>query len=593
MALEPSRYRNVETIATAIALTVLVWVVFAQTLRYGFINFDDDRYVYDNPIITGGITWAGLSWVWTHSHSRLWHPLTTISHMLDCQLFGLHAGGHHFVNVLLHNVGVVLLFLILRTLTGTFWRSAFVAAVFAVHPLRVESVAWISERKDVLSGVLAFLTVGAYWYYAKRPSAKRFGLVVSIYALGLLSKATLVPLPVVLLLLDYWPLRRTGDFRRFVSLTAEKIPLLFLAAVASLATLHAQKVTMPSLAQLSVLPRIKNAFVSIAIYVRQTFWPTDLAIFYPHPHDQLRAAVVIGCAALVLGASVAVIFLRRFYPYFFVGWFWFLILLLPVIGLTQAGLQGHADRFTYLPQIGLLIALSWGAADLTAQWRRRAFLFGPVAAAILCALTLLSWRQTIYWHDSISIWTHALAVTTDNETAHQNLAAALYQAGNRTEATRHQRSAAIIHWQTFSRDDPYDNHARDELGALLVQTGHVREAMTLWQESLRLDPNDGNALNNLAWVYATSTESALRDGTKAVQLARQAVSLPKGDSPIVLRTLAAAEAEGGNFTDAVTAGERAIALAQAQGNQSLVATLRREIELYQTATAYREAAPSD
>ena len=574
-------------------LAVLVWIVFAQTLHYGFVNFDDDRYVYDNTVVSRGLTWAGFLWVWTHDHASLWHPLTSLSHMLDCQLFGLRPAGHHFINVCLHMLAAVLFFLVLRQMTGALWRSAFVAAVFAIHPLRVESVAWISERKDVLSGVFVMLTLAAYTSYTRKRSGIRYGLVALFYAAGLLSKATVVPLSVALLLVDYWPLRRVNTLRDWKPLILEKIPLLALAGVSSFATLHFQQITMPSLAQLALFPRIKNAIVSTVIYLRQTFWPVDLAIFYPHPHDQLRTAVVFACAAILIAITVVAILVRRQYPYLLGGWLWFLLMLSPVIGLTQAGLQGYADRFAYLPHLGLLTAAGWGASDLSRAWPHRYNARAVIAGIIILALTGTAWRQANYWRDSVTVWTHALAVTTNNQTAEQNLGAALWQQGNRRESARHTRAAAIIHWQIFLRDDPYDVHARDELGALLVQTGHLRDALAQWRESLRLQPDDGNALNNLAWVFATSTEESVRDGARAVELATKAASLPGGDSPVVLRTLAAAHAEKGDFASAVLTAERALASAQAQQNASLVASLRHELNLYQAGIPDREVVPEE
>jgi len=278
------------TIAVCIFLTAIIWIVFGQTLGHDFVNFDDDHYVYENTQVSRGLTFDGFKWLLTHSHASLWHPLTTLSHMADCQIYGLKAGGHHFTNIILHNIAAVLLFLVLRGMTGkgqtnasaartSDWRSAFVAAIFAIHPMRVESVAWIAERKDVLSGVFFMLTLGAYLHYALKPSVGRY-LTMSIFlACGLMSKATFVAVPVVLLLLDYWPLQRASDFPSARRMIVEKIPLFVLSAAASVATMFTQTVTMASLEQLPLLPRLKNAAVSLVAYLRQMFWPTDLAVF--------------------------------------------------------------------------------------------------------------------------------------------------------------------------------------------------------------------------------------------------------------------------------------------------------------------------
>jgi tetratricopeptide (TPR) repeat protein len=576
-------------------------LVFSQTLSHDFINYDDDLYVYKNAEVSRGLTLEGFKWLLTHSHANLWHPLTTLSHMIDCQVYGLRPPGHHFTNVLLHNVGVMLLFVVLSQMTGCVWRSAFVAAIFAIHPMRVESVAWVAERKDVLSGVFFALTLGSYMRYARAPSVGRY-LTTSIFVVcGLMSKATFVTVPLVLLLLDYWPLNRgqrsevrgqTTEVRSQWSvvrgLVLEKIPLFVLSAAAAAATIFAQTVTMATLEQLPLLPRIKNAAVSLMVYLRQMFWPDDLAIFYPHPHDQLNIWLVLALAGLIILITLLAIILRQKRPYLFVGWFWYLILVAPVLGIFQAGLQSRADRFTYLPHIGITIALTWTVADLTQQWRVHRAMLSSIAICVVTVFTICAWRQTTYWRDSISVWERALAVTSNNQIAHQDLAAALWNRGRIAESRIHSRSAEIIHAQTTLKDFPLDVPTRDNLGVLLVKAGDAAGAIQQWNTSLQIDSNDGNALNNLAWVLATYSLDAVRDGKKAVELAEKASRLPGGESPIVLRTLAAAYAESSDFVKAIAAAQRAMELATAQGNNSLVETLQHEIELYQTQTAYRE-----
>ena len=579
------------TIAVCIFLTAIVWVVFGQTLGHDFVNFDDDRYVYENPEVSRGLTIDGLKWLLTHSHASLWHPLTTLSHMTDCQIYGLKAGGHHFTNVVLHNIGAVLLFLVFRGMTGCIWRSAFIAAIFAIHPMRVESVAWVAERKDVLSGVFFMLTLGAYLHYTRAPSLSRYVTMSIFFVCGLMSKATFVTVPLVLLLLDYWPLQRASDFRAWQGLAIEKIPLFVLSAAASLATLFAQTVTMASLDQLPVLPRLKNAVVSLIAYIRQIFWPTDLAVFYPHPHDQLNIWIVVTAAALVIAITLVAIFVRQKHPYVFVGWFWYLLLLVPVLGIVQAGLQARADRFTYLPHIGITMLLTWTCADLTQQWRNRRVVLTSMAACAIAASIILAYQQTTYWRDSISLWERALAVTQDNQTAHQNLAAALWSKGKTTDARMHSRAAAITHARTTLKDYPFDVPTHNDLGVLLVQNRDVRAGIEQWETSLQIDPDDGNALNNLAWVLATYPADTIRDGKRAIELAEKAAVLPGGEAPIVLRTLAAAYAEAGDFSNAVNTAQHALDLATKQNNTSLLATLRHEIELYQARTPYRESPP--
>jgi cytochrome c-type biogenesis protein CcmH/NrfG len=511
--------------------------------------------------------------------------------MADCQTYGLKPGGHHFTNVVLHNIGAILLFLVFRGMTGSIWRSAFVAAIFAIHPMRVESVAWIAERKDVLSGVFFMLTLGAYLHYTRRPSFGRYVTMSIFLAGGLMSKATFVAVPLVLLLLDYWPLQRVRDFPDWRRMIVEKIPLFVLSAAAAAATMFAQTVTMASLEQLPLLPRLKNAAVSVMVYLRQMFWPTDLAVFYPHPHDQLNILVVAMTAILIVSITLIAILVHQKYPYVFVGWFWYLVLLVPVLGIVQAGLQARADRFTYLPHIGITMLVTWGCADVAQRWRNRRIILASAATCVTAASMILSYKQTTYWLDSISLWEHALTVTPDNQTAHTNLAAALWTKGRIAESHQHARAAAIARARRTLKDFPFDVPTHNDLGVLLIQNSDVRGGTEQWEISLQLNPDDGNALNNLAWVLASHPENAIRDGKRATELAVKATTLPGGNVPIILRTLAAAYAESGDFSKAIDTAQRAIDLATAQNNTSLLATLRHEIELYQARTPYRESPP--
>ena len=372
-----------------LALVAITWFVFGQTLRHDFVNFDDHVYVYQNPQITQGLTADGLIDAFTHTHARNWHPLTTISHMLDCQLYGLQAGWHHFTNVLLHTVAVLLLFLVLNQMTGAFWQSAFVASLFAIHPLHVESVVWVSERKDVLSAVFFMLTLGAYVRYVRKPSVGRYLTAALFFALGLMSKPMLVTLPFVLLLLDYWPLRRIRsqipglkNQRPGISgpafairpsrkaaarqptisgLLTEKIPLFALSALSCATTLLAQISSTEEFAQLPFMWRLNTATVSYVAYIWQMFWPARLAAFYPHPNDQLPFWQVLLSIAFLISVSLLAILSRKKRPYIFTGWFWYVGMLVPVIGLIEAGEQARADRYTYLPQIGLYILITWAS----------------------------------------------------------------------------------------------------------------------------------------------------------------------------------------------------------------------------------------
>jgi len=416
----PNRGERSVVVAICVGLIAIIAIVFGQSVHHGFVNYDDNTYVYENPRITRGLSVDSLRWAFSHVHSSNWHPLTTISHILDCQLYSLDAGGHHLTNCLLHSAATVLLFLVLRALTGATWRSAFVAAIFAVHPLHVESVAWISERKDVLSGVFFMLTLGAYSRYARVPSLPRYLLVAFVFSLGLLAKPMLVTTPFILLLLDYWPLNRFTNRVVIRRLVAEKTPLLLLSAGSCAATLFAQKGIIITTRQLPIWWRVGNALVSYAVYLWQTIWPTRLSAFYPMREDESELWPVVGALALLIGITTAVIILRRIRPYLFTGWFWYLGMLVPVIGFIQVGVQAHADRYTYLPQIGLGIAAVWGISDL-AQWLNLQRTVRFAAVALIAVLVFLSWRQTGYWRNGETLWTHALSVTNNNEIAHYGL----------------------------------------------------------------------------------------------------------------------------------------------------------------------------
>jgi hypothetical protein len=386
-------------------------MVFGQTLGYGFVNYDDADYVYENPKITGGLNVASIVWAFTHIHSLNWHPLTTITHMLDCQLYGLKAGGHHFSNVLLHTIGVVLLFIVLQRMTGALWRSAFVAALFAIHPLHVESVAWVSERKDVLSGVFFMLTLLAYVHYVRAPSIWRYLTVAFVFGLGLLSKAMLVTLPFVLFLLDYWPLGRIGNVRpaarfQLVKLVFEKILLLELSAVSSVVTFLAQRVATTSIGEPypPILTQINYSLVSYVFYVWQMFWPANLQRIY-HQLENRPLWVGILAATILVGITIAAIILRKNTPYLITGWLWYLGMLIPITGLGLGGVA-HADRYTYLPQIGLYIAGTWAVVDLTASWRRQRLVLGSAALLVIGVLSWSARIQTSYWRDTETLFKH-------------------------------------------------------------------------------------------------------------------------------------------------------------------------------------------
>ncbi len=334
-------------------LVAITLAVFGQTIRYDFVNFDDDLYVYNSPAIKAGLTLKGITFAVISQHAGNWHPLTTISHMVDCQLYGLNAGCHHATNVVLHIIAVLLLFQVLRQMTDAPWKSAVVAALFAVHPLHVESVAWVSERKDVLSAVFFFLMLGAYVRYARSTSIRRYLLVTVLFAAGLMAKSMLVTAPVVLIFLDYWPLNKirgqqAGVGRPLLGLVIEKIPLFVLSAGACVITFVLQKRATGAIPPLPLLWRLENALASYVIYIWKTLWPTRLGVFYPHPNNTLSIGQVIFAVALLVAVTAAATMFRRQRPYLLTGWFWYVVMLFPVIGVIQVGEQGHADRYTYL-----------------------------------------------------------------------------------------------------------------------------------------------------------------------------------------------------------------------------------------------------
>ncbi len=594
-------------VAICIALAALSWLIFGQTFWHDFINYDDPRYVYENTKITSGLSISGIAWAFTHIHSMNWHPL-----------YGLKAGWHHFTNVLLHSVAVVLLFLVLLQMTGgpsrtgSIWRSAFVAAVFAIHPLRVESVAWIAERKDVLSGVFFMLTVLAYVYYARLPRINRYLVVLLVFACGLMSKPMLVTLPFVLLLLDYWPLDRIkGQVWKRVF---EKLPLIALSAVSSIATLVAQKGAVGYTEELPILERLNNAVISYVLYIWQMLWPLNLTVFYPHPENRLPLWEIISSLFLLICVTAVAITLRKQLPYLITGWLWYLGMLVPVIGLVQVGWQGRADRYTYLPQIGLYIAATWTVADLTRLWRHQRIILSAAALLTIVVLSWRAWVQTRYWRDSETLFKHALAVTTNNDVAENNLGIVYLRQGNLDEAISllqaavdlrpdnspaHENLAkallqkgkvtdALIHYRKLLELQPDNIEVHNIVGTVLIQQGRIREGVEEWQKVLEIQPDNGNAMSNLAWVLATSPDDSLRDGAKAVQLAEQAMRISGRRIPLLFRTLAAAYAERGQFSEAVQTAQQGIELANTQGNSELATELSGNIALYQERQPLRD-----
>jgi len=475
-------------------LVAITLAVFGQTIRYDFVNFDDDLYVYNSPAIKAGLTVKGITFAFISQHAGNWHPLTTVSHMLDCQLYGLNAGWHHATNVFLHIIAVLLLFQVLRKMTDAPWKSAVVAALFAVHPLHVESVAWVSERKDVLSAVFFFLTLGAYVHYAQSRSIMRYLLVTVLFVAGLMAKSMLVTAPVVLILLDYWPLNRIrgqqADVGRpLLELVIEKIPLFVLSAGACVITFVLQKRATGAIPPLPLLWRLENALASYVIYIWKTLWPTRLGVFYPHPNNTLSIGQVIFAVALLVAVTAAAAIFRSQRPYLLTGWFWYVVMLFPVIGVIQVGEQGHADRYTYLPSIGLFLAAVWFTADIARVRRSQSRLV--VATAITTVLLpVLAWTafvQTSYWRNSRTLWNHALAVTSDNDVAHNNLGYLCAERGELDEAISHFESAAKIRsGKTNPHYDAGSAFVQMNLADALARKDRSDEAMVHYEEAIRL-----------------------------------------------------------------------------------------------------------
>jgi len=485
---------RIELLVAAL-LVLAVGALYAQTFRHGFVSFDDGSYIAKNPHVNGGLSLENARWAFTEFHSANWHPLTWLSHQLDVQLFALAAGPHHLVSAGLHALNAVLCFLFLRRATGSLWASALVALLFAVHPQRVESVAWAAERKDVLSGTFFFLTLLAWLRYARAPSRTRYALALGCFALGLLAKPMLVTLPLVLLLLDCWPLGRTGA-RPLRALVLEKLPFLALSLGSALITLSAQRAgnAVRSIEVLSLDARFATAVLSTFAYVAQAFWPARLAFFYPHPafvtpHEfaPLGARVWLG-AAVLAALSLGAWRLRARVPAVFVGWSWMGLMLLPVIGLVQVGSQFYADRYAYLPLLGLTLALVFGLRELVQDARLRRALFAlGLAASAACAT--LAYRQVATWKDDPTLYGRALEVTERNYVAHQNLGMYLQGRGDLTGAREHYQAALAI------LPDLYSAHGN--LGGLYAQQGERALALAEFQEALRLVPDFLDA--RLSW----------------------------------------------------------------------------------------------
>ena len=492
-----------------VVLTALTLAVFWQVNHFDFISFDDNFYITENTHIQSRISMDGIRWAFTTKHTGLWNPLIWISLMLDYQLHGLKAGGYHLTNLIFHILSTLLLFWLFDRMTKEIWKSAFVAALFALHPLHVESVAWIAERKDVLSAFFWMLTLCLYVYYTEKPAIIRYLLVLFSFALALLSKPIVITLPIIMILLDYWPLKRF-EFKKDTLLSwqlKEKIPFFILSAALSIITLYSPY--DPSYKSLPWGSRIANAPVSFMTYIEKIFWPHDMAVFYPFP-AHIPIGQIIGTTFLIIVISAIVIITAKRLPYLFVGWLWYSITLLPVIGIIQISLYAMADHYSYLSSIGISVMLAWGVPLLFPSKDIRKIVLFPTGIAILLILSVLTWQQCSYWRDSITLLSHALQVTTGNYIAHGHLGGALFIEGKTEEAIDHYNNALRI---TPGYTDTYNNR-----GTAYYKLGRYQQALADYNMAIRLKEDYADAYNNRGIVYSKLglDQQAIEDFSKAI-----------------------------------------------------------------------------
>jgi protein O-mannosyl-transferase len=579
----------------AVLLALGTAAVYAPAMRNGFVNLDDPDYVTRNPHVLSGLTWADVRWALGSSYpSSNWHPLTWISHMADVQLYGRNPTGHHFTSVLLHILGVVLLFLLIESATGRALRSAAVAGLFAAQPLNVEAVAWISERKSVLCVLFFLLAIGAYGWYAKKPGVGRYLLIVLFFGLGITAKVMVIPFPFALLLLDYWPLGRlpgtdaNGNSRKFFAafraLVIEKIPLFLMAAAGGAVTVYVHSREHALTATMPFSWRFKNAIFSYVAYLGKAIWPAKLAPYYPHPENTLSWAVV-ALAGLVLAAITALVWRLRARKYLLVGWLWYLGTMLPMIGFIQTGRQGMADRFMHIPMMGLLFALVWLIADLATEKHWQKEITVAIFLLVLAPFAAVTFKQIGYWHDSYTLFSHTLEVTENNGFAENDFGVALMERGepqlaaqhfvaavrlspdlasphynvavllqkqNRLDDAEHEYRAALA----LSSDQVEIEQSHNNLGILYLGEAKYTAAVAELSDAIALDPNAQNSYigRGTAEMQMMNTDAAVADFTKAAQIA---------PSPLALYWLGRALESKGETEQAAKAYNAALQLAPA------------------------------
>ncbi len=624
------------TVLVSLLLAGLTLGLYWPAARFDLIYFDDPLFVTDGAEFNCGVTWASLAWACRSVVVANWHPLTNLSFLVTHQFFGVNPGAEHLVNALFHAANAALVFLWLRRLTRATWRSALVAAIFAWHPLRVESVAWIAERKDVLCAFFFLLTLLAWARWAQTPSeagsktpeagsksspqpAASYWLALVFFALALLSKPMAVTLPFVLLLLDIWPLGRlrnpTLNIRNLKPLIAEKLPFFGLMVLFCVVTYWVQHdyAAMTPWDKLSLAPRVANAIASYLNYPAQLFWPANLAAMYPFPKDYDVMATFLK-AALLLAISAGCWQQRARRPWLAVGWCWFLGTAVPIIGIIQVGEQAMADRYTYLPLIGPVVALVWTAAEISPRERGGKILFATMTLLILAGLLVLSARQLQFWRNTIALFEHNVAVTPTNGSAHFTLGIGYEHAGDTNRALACYRvaktlspndlqprrslasrlasqgefAAAEVEYTEILALNPNDFSDHGSLASVLAAEGRVDEEMFQLNEAVRLNPNSAATLNNLAWELAVNPRMEIRDRPRAVQLAQRACELTHSEQAVFLGTLAAAQAETGEFDAAIATAQRACDRAAKHGETNLLTRNLELLERYRQHQTARE-----
>jgi tetratricopeptide (TPR) repeat protein len=541
------------TFLICLVIALITFIAFTPLLQNQFVDYDDNAYLVENPHVQSGITLRSIVWAFTTTHMGNWHPLTWLNYMVDWKLFGPNARWHHLESLVFHTANALLLFLVLKRMTGAIWQSAFVAAAFALHPLHVESVAWAAERKDVLSTFFWLLTMWAYVLYVEKPKAGRYLLVALSLCLGLMAKPMLVTLPFVLLLLDYWPLQRfqrpskgnglkipqDNRGKTILYLILEKIPLFLLVILFSLVTFFAQqsKGAVESFDRLIIESRINNALVSYAAYITKMFWPARLAVFYPHPRYGLPIWKTVVASLLLASITLLVIRRAQRQRWFLVGWLWYLGTLVPVIGLIQVGAQAMANRYTYVPIIGLFIIAAWQIPELITKWPHKKIILKASTVVIVSAMMICTWRQTGYWQNCFTLSSYAIKVTTGNYVAHTMLGSALHKQGNFEDA--------ICHYKESLRLRPNHANTEGDIGLALLNLGRLDEAALQFRKALMLKGDMQKWHSGLAIAL-----DKLGRLDEAIEHYRQALEL-KSDDPTMHEQLATALCRKGNFEEAI------------------------------------------